>query len=78
MDTVSDTVLIQELASRHNELIIIRPKASNRKGSDEKLVVFCKTKSTPDGCYDLYEAMDLLHEAQVGLIRDCIVNDTEP
>ncbi len=78
METKTDTELIVELASRHDELVVIRPCACNRVDSKDKLRVFCKTKSTPDGSYDLYEAIELLHEAQVGLVRDCIVNDTEP
>ncbi len=75
MNTQTDTELITELASRHDELVVVRPRNSNMKGSKDQIMVFCKTKSTPDGSYDLYEAIELLYEAQVGLMRDCIVND---
>ncbi len=77
IDTHSDKELIGELASRHDELIVIRPRASNAKGSKDRIVIFCKTK-TADNSYDLYEATELLNDAQVGLMRDCIVKDTEP
>ena len=72
METITDKELIDELAGRHAELIVIRPKASNSAGSGDKLVVFCKTKTT-DCSYDLFEAVELLHEAELGLIRDCFI-----
>ncbi|KKM73901.1 hypothetical protein LCGC14_1405810 [marine sediment metagenome] len=74
METKTDAELIEELARRHDELIVIRPNASNRAGSRDELKTFCKTK-TPDGSYDLFEAIEMLHAAQVGLMRDCIVNN---
>ena len=74
MDTLTDNELITELATRHSELIVIRPKASNVAGSEGRIVVFCKTK-TSDHAYDLFEAVELLHEAGIGLIRDCLVVD---
>ena len=76
METKTDTELIDELASRHDELIVIRPKASNMANKVE-LVVFCKTKTTPDGLYDLFEAIELIHDAEVGLIRDCLIKQDD-
>jgi hypothetical protein len=75
MDTRTDTEFIKELASRHDELVVVRPRNSNMAGSKDQIMVFCKTKSTGNNAYDLYEAIELLHEAQVGLMRDCIVNE---
>lgn len=77
METKTDTELIEELSSRHDELIVIRPTASNIAGADTKLKVFCKTK-TEDGGYDIMQAVSLLHDAQVGLLQECLVNDPEP
>ena len=36
-----------------------------------KLVVFCKTK-TEDNSYDIFEAIELLHDAQIGLLSDSL------
>ncbi len=72
--TLTDKELIGELASRHNELIVIRPKASNMAGED-KLLIFCQTNK--DG-YELTEAARLLHDALIGLIETSTVHDTEP
>ena len=77
IDTQSDKELIDELASRHNELIVIRPHACNKAGHMDELKTFCKTK-TPDGSYDLYEAIEMLHAAEIGFMRACIVDGTEP
>ncbi len=68
MESLTDKELIEELASRHDELIVIRPKVTNVK-TDIKLVVFCKTKE--DG-YDIFVAVELLHDAQVGLMTDSL------
>lgn len=67
METVTDAELIEELASRHDELIVIRP---DRK-DDNSTIVFCKTKIV-DQSYDLYEALELLHGASMGIMRDCL------
>ena len=77
METLTDNELIDELASRHNELIVIRPHACNKAGRMDELKTFCKTK-TPNGSYDLYEAIEMLHAAEIGFMRACIVDDTEP
>ncbi len=74
METLTDNELIDELASRHNELIVIRPHACNKAGHMDELKTFCKTK-TPDGSYDLYEAIEMLHAAEIGFIRDCLVKE---
>ena len=71
MDTQSDRELIDELASRHDELIVIRPKASNVAG-DDKLVIFCKT-NVEDGGYDIMQASELLHDALRGLMDNSLV-----
>ena len=73
LETITDKELIGELASRHNELIVIRPKATNKK-TDVELVVFCKTKE--DG-YDIFDAMGLMHDAEIGLMGDSIEVDNE-
>ena len=39
METLTDKELIEELASRHDELIVIRPKASNMAGEDKLLIL---------------------------------------
>ncbi len=72
METKTDCELIHELASRHDELIVIRPNASNKASCSEQINIFCKTKTTHDGWYDLDEAVQLLHEGTVGLIHNCI------
>ena len=77
METRTDTELIEELASRHDELIVIRPHACNKAGHMDELKTFCKTR-TPDGSYDLYEAVEMLHAAEIGFMRNCIVDDTKP
>jgi hypothetical protein len=76
LDTKTTSELIDELAKRYDELIVIRPKASNVVGSDTKLNVFCKTK-VEDGGYDIMQAVELLHDAQVGLLKDCLVKTDE-
>lgn len=75
MDTKTDYELIAELAKRHTDLIVIRPKASNIVG-DAELRVFCKT-SDRNGTYDLFEVLTLLHDAEIGLMRDCLVKDDD-
>ncbi len=77
MEARTDNELIDELASRHAELIVIRPHACNKVGHTDELKTFCKTKN-PDCSYDLYEAIEMLHAAEIGFMRACIVNDTEP
>ena len=77
IETLTDKELIDALASRHDELIVIRPHACNKVGHADELKTFCKTK-TPDASYDLYEAIEMLHAAEIGFMRDCIVDDTEP
>ena len=74
METRTDTELIEELASRHDELIVIRPKASNMAGED-KLMIFCQTN---ENGYELTEAARLLHDALIGLIETSTIHDTEP
>ncbi len=74
METKPDDELIDELARRHKDLIVIRPMASNMAGKKDKLRVFCKTNSS-DGTYDLFEAAELLHDAHVGLMRDCLTKE---
>lgn len=74
LETKTDNELIEELASRHSDLVVIRPMATNMANEKDKLRVFCKT-NTNEGSYDLYEAIELLHDAHVGLIRDCLVKE---
>ncbi len=74
METRTDTELIDELASRHDELIVIRPHACNKAGHTDELKTFCKTK-TSDGSYDLYEAIEMLHAAEIGFMHNCIINE---
>ena len=71
MQDLTDKELIDELASRHAELIVIRPKASNARNMANRLVVFAKTKTDQNG-YDIFEAMELLHDATVGLLKDSL------
>ncbi len=73
METRTDTELIEELASRHEELIVIRPKASNMVNRD-KLVIFCKT-NVEDGGYDIMQASELLHDALRGLMENSLVKN---
>lgn len=73
METKTDTELIEELASRHDELIVIRPKASNIANED-KLIVFCKT-NVEDGGYDIVQAAELLHDGLMGLIKNSLVKN---
>ena len=74
METRTDGELIDELARRHKDLIVIRPMASNIADKKDKLRVFCKTSSS-EGTYDLFEAVELLHDAHVGLMRDCLTKE---
>ena len=73
METRTDTELIEELASRHDELIVIRPKASNVAGED-KLMIFCQTN---ENGYEIVEAAKLLHDALVGLMENSLVEKHE-
>lgn len=68
LESATDKELIEELASRHEDLLVVRPKATNRK-DDAELVVYCKTKG---GHYDIFDALDLIHDATIGLMRDCM------
>ncbi len=72
METKTDSELISELSNRHDELIVIRPHKTNTEAEQGKLSIFCKAGGVPGG-YDLNAAIELLHEASVGLIRDSIV-----
>ena len=75
LDTVTDRELIDELASRHDELIVIWPKVSNIANGD-KLMVFCKTNGE-DYRYDIMQASELLHDALRGLMEDLLVKKDE-
>lgn len=71
LETYTDKELIKELATRHNDLIVIRP---NRK-KDDKLKVFTRTRICEGGehSYDVLEAVQLLHDAQIGIMKDSLV-----
>ena len=70
LDLVSTDDLIEELATRHKELIVIR---EHKKGIDEDNV-FVKTDFGKKGCqdkgFDLIEATEMLHAVHWKLIYD--------
>lgn len=70
IEFLTDRELIDELAKRHDRLIVIRP----RREEDEKIIVFAKTECE-DGTYDLFEATGMLHDAQLGLLNDCLIKE---
>lgn len=70
IEFLTDRELIDELAKRHDRLIIIRP----RREDDKKIIVYAKTE-TDDGTYDLLEATGMLQEALIGLMNDCLVKE---
>jgi len=72
MEFITDVELIEELAKRHDRLIVIRP----RREDDEKITVFAKTECE-DGTYDLFEATGMLQDAQLGLLNACLVKEDE-
>lgn len=67
LDTKTDRELIDELSSRYDKLIVIRP---DRK-KENKVLVFCNTKNDMDVPYTLIEATEMLQDAHIGLITDC-------
>lgn len=72
IEFLTDRELIDELALRHDRLIVIRP----RREDDEKIIVYAKT-DVDDGTYDLLEATGMLQDALLGLMNDCLVEDRE-
>lgn len=72
LEFIPDRELIDELALRHDRLIVIRP----RREDDEKIIVYAKTE-TDDGTYDLMEATGMLQDALLGLMNDCLVKEDE-
>ena len=72
IEFLTDRELIDELALRHDRLIVIRP----RREDDEKIIVFAKTECE-DGTYDLFEATNMLQDAVLGLMNNCLVEDQD-
>ncbi len=72
IEFLTDRELIDELALRHDRLIVIRP----RREDDEKIIVYAKTDAD-DGTYDLLEATGMLQDALLGLMNDCFVEDRD-
>ncbi len=70
LDLISTDDLIEELASRHKEIIVIR----ERKRVKHEDNVFVKTtfgkKGRPDKGFDLVEATEMLHAAHWQLVYD--------
>lgn len=71
LGSLPEIVLLDELASRHKEFLVIRPVASNRTDLTRRLSIYCKTPHGEAG-FDLFEATEMLQAAQLGLLHDCI------
>ena len=70
LELTSTDDLIEELAGRHKEIIVIR----ERKRGNHEDNVFVKTtfgkKGRPDKGFDLVEATEMLHAAHWQLVYD--------
>ena len=72
LSTFTDIELIEELSSRHDRLIVIKPELKN----PQFLKIYCSTpcKSDVSAPYELYTALAMLNDAVMGIIKDCFSN----